>query len=292
MPLTKALIDRSDQCVNVARMRELTLRGNHIEVIENLGASRDQFETIDLSDNNINKIPVLPPLDRLKVLVIANNNLQRIAPEAFQYLPNLESAVLSKNKLRFLVDLKAFAKCRKLRRLTLRGNDVCRHEHYRAFVIYTLRDTELQVLDCRRVTLTERKKALVLFEGIGADKALSEQFGGDADGEPPLKKARKDAEPTEAEITASQTEGRELLAAICIQHAEEKQRVEGTAAGVVDRKKEEKKKALTDEQKATYRRLIENAATTEDINRLERMFGAGDPPPEDDGSGNGAAPME
>lgn len=45
--------------------------------------TKDLFECLDFSDNNILKITVFPPLRRVKSLIFANNAIQRIAPEAF-----------------------------------------------------------------------------------------------------------------------------------------------------------------------------------------------------------------
>ena len=50
------LIERSLQSVNAAGRRELTLRGNHIEVLENLGATKDLYEALDFTDNNLIKV--------------------------------------------------------------------------------------------------------------------------------------------------------------------------------------------------------------------------------------------
>ncbi|KAI7731874.1 hypothetical protein M8C21_032238 [Ambrosia artemisiifolia] len=54
--LTADLIWKSPHFFNALRERELDLRGNKIPVIENLGATEDQFDTIDLSDNEIERV--------------------------------------------------------------------------------------------------------------------------------------------------------------------------------------------------------------------------------------------
>ena len=50
---TPDLIEGAGQYINPVRDRELDLRGYKIPVIENLGATLDQFDTIDFSDNEI-----------------------------------------------------------------------------------------------------------------------------------------------------------------------------------------------------------------------------------------------
>lgn len=52
------------------------LSGYKIPVIENLGATLDQFDTIDFSDNEIRKLDGFPLLRRLKTLLMNNNRLR------------------------------------------------------------------------------------------------------------------------------------------------------------------------------------------------------------------------
>lgn len=49
--------------------------GYKIPVLENLGATLDQFDTIDLSDNEVRKLDGFPLLKRLKTLLINNNRI-------------------------------------------------------------------------------------------------------------------------------------------------------------------------------------------------------------------------
>ncbi|XP_022991841.1 U2 small nuclear ribonucleoprotein A'-like [Cucurbita maxima] len=52
------LIWKSPHFFNAIKERELDLRGNKIAVIENLGATEDQFDGIDLCDNEIVKLEI------------------------------------------------------------------------------------------------------------------------------------------------------------------------------------------------------------------------------------------
>ena len=61
MRLNADMISRSPAFFNAMKDRELDLRGNKIAVIENLAATQDQFDTIDLSDNEIRKLEVPRP---------------------------------------------------------------------------------------------------------------------------------------------------------------------------------------------------------------------------------------
>lgn len=49
--------------------------GYKIPVIENLGATLDQFDTVDFSDNDIRKLDGFPLLKRLKSLLLNNNRI-------------------------------------------------------------------------------------------------------------------------------------------------------------------------------------------------------------------------
>lgn len=53
----------------------ISFTGYKIPVLENLGATLDQFDTIDLSDNEIRKLDGFPLLRRLKTLLMNNNRI-------------------------------------------------------------------------------------------------------------------------------------------------------------------------------------------------------------------------
>lgn len=103
--LTPELINSSMQYINPCRDRELDLRGKElvqmpqlrlnsfktyfkvmfcfsisitgykIPQIENLGATLDQFDTIDFSENDLRKLDGFPYLPRLKCLLLNNNRI-------------------------------------------------------------------------------------------------------------------------------------------------------------------------------------------------------------------------
>ena len=83
---TPDLIECAGQYINPIRDRELDLRGYKIPVIENLGSTLDQFDTIDFSDNEIRKLDGFPFLSRVKTLLMNNNRIVRIS-EGKSYLP-------------------------------------------------------------------------------------------------------------------------------------------------------------------------------------------------------------
>ncbi|KAI4462096.1 u2 small nuclear ribonucleoprotein a [Holotrichia oblita] len=97
--LTAELIQNSMQYINPVKDRELDLRGYKIPEIENLGATGDQFDTIDFSENDIRKLDGFPYLKRLKCLLMNNNRIIRIGENLEDHIPNLETLILTGNHL-------------------------------------------------------------------------------------------------------------------------------------------------------------------------------------------------
>ncbi|KAI9125905.1 hypothetical protein K1719_003323 [Acacia pycnantha] len=159
--LTADLIWKSPHFFNAIKERELDLRGNKIPVIENLGATEDQFDTIDLSDNEIVKLENLPYLKRLGTLLINNNRITRINPNIGEFLPKLHTLVLTNNRLVNLVEIDPLASLPKLQYLSLLDNNITKKPNYRLYVIYKLKS--LRVLDFKKVKNKERLEAKSLF---------------------------------------------------------------------------------------------------------------------------------
>ncbi|KAL1444234.1 hypothetical protein MTO96_045598, partial [Rhipicephalus appendiculatus] len=120
--LSQDLIQMAAQSINPVRDRELDLRGYKIPVIENLGATLDQFDCIDLSDNEIRKLDGFPVLKRLKSLMLNNNRICRIAENLQEHLPALETLVLTNNQIQNLGDLDPLASIKTLTYLSLMKN--------------------------------------------------------------------------------------------------------------------------------------------------------------------------
>ncbi|PON34510.1 LRR domain containing protein [Parasponia andersonii] len=167
--LTADLIWKSPHFFNAIKERELDLRGNKIAVIENLGATEDQFDTIDLSDNEIVKLENLPYLNRLGTLLINNNRITRINLNIGEFLPKLHTLVLTNNRLTNLVEIDPLASLPKLQFLSLLDNNITKKPNYRLYVIHKL--TTLRVLDFKKVKTKERLEAKTLF----ASKEVEEE---------------------------------------------------------------------------------------------------------------------
>ncbi|XP_030045609.1 U2 small nuclear ribonucleoprotein A' [Microcaecilia unicolor] len=161
--LTAELIEQAAQYTNAVRDRELDLRGYKIPVIENLGATLDQFDTIDFSDNEIRKLDGFPLLKRLKTLLVNNNRICRVGEGIEFVLPNLKELILTSNSIVELGDLDPLATIKSLTYLSIMRNPVINKKHYRLYVIHKI--PQVRVLDFQKVKLKERQEAAKMFKG-------------------------------------------------------------------------------------------------------------------------------
>ncbi|KAJ8887911.1 hypothetical protein PR048_007395 [Dryococelus australis] len=136
--------------------------GYKIPVIENMGATLDQFDTIDLSDNDIRKLDGFPLLKRLKCLFLNNNRIVRVAEGLEACLPSLECLVLTGNLIQELGDLDTLVPLRNLHTLSLLQNPVSIKPHYRLYVAFRL--PQVCLLDFRKIKMKEREEANTLFK--------------------------------------------------------------------------------------------------------------------------------
>ncbi|TYI60754.1 hypothetical protein E1A91_D10G125700v1 [Gossypium mustelinum] len=171
--LTADLIWKCPHFFNALKERELDLRGNKIAVIENLGATEDQFDTIDLSDNEIVKLDNFPYLKRLGTLLINNNRVTRINPNIGEFLPNLHTLVLTNNRLVNLVEIDPLSSLPKLQFLSLLDNNITKKPNYRLYVIHKLKS--LRVLDFKKVKAKERLEAENLFASKEAEEEIKKE---------------------------------------------------------------------------------------------------------------------
>jgi len=161
MKLTPELIASSPSYLNPLKDRQLDLRGHKIPAIENLGVTKDQHDTIDLTDNAISQLANLPLSPRLTTLLLANNVIHSIHPSIATSAPNLRTLILTNNAFEELGDLEVLGKCRNLQYLSLVGCPVGEKKWYRSWVIHVCKS--LRVLDFERIKDKERKAAESLF---------------------------------------------------------------------------------------------------------------------------------
>jgi len=161
--LTPELIEDSFQYVNPVREYELGLRGYKIGLIENLGATLNQFDTIDFTDNDVRRLDGFPLLTKIKSLLFNNNKIQNVASNLEMYLPQLETLILTNNNIEELYEIDQLASIKTLRVLSLLRNPVASLKHYRLYTIYRI--PSLRILDFKKVKEKERQEAQTLFKG-------------------------------------------------------------------------------------------------------------------------------
>jgi len=160
--LTADLINGAAQCTNPIRERELDLSEYKIPMIENLGATLDQFDTINFTNNEIRKIDNFPLSPRLKSLLFNNNRIVRIADSLEETLPNLTMLILTNNNIQELADIEQLTGLQTLEMMSFLHNPVVAKPNYRLFVIHKF--SNLKVLDFRKVKMRERETASQLFK--------------------------------------------------------------------------------------------------------------------------------
>ncbi|CAL5361694.1 unnamed protein product [Camellia sinensis] len=129
--------------------------------MEFASANYDQFDTIDLSDNEIVNLENFPYLNRLGTLLVNNNRITRINPSIGEFLPKLHTLVLTNNRLTNLVEIDPLASLTKLQFLSLLDNNITKKPNYCLYVIHKLKS--LHVLDFKKVKHKERIEAHNLF---------------------------------------------------------------------------------------------------------------------------------
>lgn len=175
MKLTPELIAATQSYLNPLQDRELDLRGHKIPAIENLGVTRDQVDTLDLTDNDILTLANFPHLDRLAHLLLSNNLISRIEPRLAFAIPRLTTLVLTNNEIASFAQLAPLGKFPMLEYLTLIGNPVAREKYYREWVVWKCKT--VRVLDYRRVKDRERELARSLMQtSDGRPTALAVQM--------------------------------------------------------------------------------------------------------------------
>jgi len=175
--LTADLILRSDSYINPIRQRELNLRGNKIPAIENLGATLDSYDGIDLSDNEVGQLQNFPLLTRLCYIFLNNNHITKISTNLGESLPNLDCLILTNNRIVNLHDLDSLADLPSLRTLSLIDNVVAKKPNYRLYVIHRL--PQLRILDFKKIKSKERAESEKFFgppEQVKAKKPLPKTF--------------------------------------------------------------------------------------------------------------------
>lgn len=170
MRLTSDVLLSAPVCINPLKERELSLRGLKIPAVENLGVTKDDFDCIDFSDNEIKKLENFPRLKRLRMLLFHGNHVARVQQQLGTTLPTLQVLALTNNKIANFAEIDHLASIKSLQVLTLQGNPVCNLKFYRLYVINKF--PRLRLLDFQKVTPKERQEAKILFASQAGEKAI------------------------------------------------------------------------------------------------------------------------
>ena len=163
--LTPDAILRAPRYHNCVHEYQLDLRDGGIQIIENLGVTENQFDSLDMSDNAIGTLDGFPKLTRIRSLYLANNKISRMSETLGESLPNLEWLILTNNRVAKFAELdKCLRGLGRLKYLSLVDNPISSsssgaksHREYRLFVIS--RCPQLKMLDFRKVEQAEREAA-------------------------------------------------------------------------------------------------------------------------------------
>lgn len=156
------LLAKSPHYMNPCHEYEIYLRGNKIPAIENFGVLRDKYDSIDLSDNEIRKFDNFPMMLRATSFLLNNNLISKVGESIGKQVVNLNSLVLTNNKISDFSEIDNLATCKKLEYLALVDNPVIHKLYYRLYTIYKI--PSLRFLDFQKVKKSEREAANSFFE--------------------------------------------------------------------------------------------------------------------------------
>lgn len=197
--------------LNALSDRECVLRGSGISAIENLAVLQDQYDHIDLTDNEVLKLDNLPRMNRLMSIFLAKNSVSRISSGLGEKVPHLKVLDLTKNQLRYLSEVRNLREFKELEHLSLCENPVIHKPNYRLFMLYCI--PSLKILDFQRITAQEREDAKNLFSGSkGSEvmRAVDEEAKAVAEGhgtsdEPPVDLTAEQKAKVRAAISAAKS---------------------------------------------------------------------------------------
>ncbi|KIW63876.1 hypothetical protein PV04_08846 [Phialophora macrospora] len=133
-------------------------------------------DAIDLTDNDITTLTNFPLSPRLNTLLCARNRIQNVDKRIAEQLPNLTTLVLTNNHVRELADLEGLSACGALTHLSLLENPVTKKEHYRLYLIWSI--PSLRFLDFQKVKDVERKHTQELFGTVEQPTELAAKIKG------------------------------------------------------------------------------------------------------------------
>ncbi|XP_051492171.1 centriolin isoform X2 [Apus apus] len=150
-------IENLEKC---SRLETLNLSNNQIEKIEKLD-KLVKLRELNLSCNKISKIEGIEHMQNLQKLNLAGNEIEHIPVWVGKKLRSLRILNLKQNKVSSLHDIAKLKPLQDLTSLFLSGNPALSLPHYRSYTIFHLR--ALENLDGQPVTRHDRQEALERF---------------------------------------------------------------------------------------------------------------------------------
>ncbi|NXY67638.1 CNTRL protein, partial [Glareola pratincola] len=150
-------IENLEKC---SKLETLNLSNNQIEKIEKLDKLM-KLRELNLSCNKISKIEGIEHMQNLQKLNLAANEIEHIPVWVGKKLRSLRILNLKKNKVSSLHDIAKLKPLQDLTSLFLADNPVVSLPHYRLYTIFHLR--ALENLDGQPVTNHDRQEALERF---------------------------------------------------------------------------------------------------------------------------------
>lgn len=252
MRLSANILQSAEQRTDPLGSREIHLRSLAIPNIEHLSVTRDQFDTIDLSNNHLTRLENFPKLTRLSCLYLGGNGITQVDGKNLKKnLPGLTTLVLSGNGVKgWNVICELGAGCPGMDFLSLVGNPVTRRQYYRLYTIHKI--STLKVLDFQKVKQSERERARRL-----ASSAAGAAMEADARLEGRAVSAASSSESTNDTAFFSST------------YANGENETKGKSA------EELFATQFTMQEKSKIREMIANAVRAEEIDRIESLMKRG-----------------
>lgn len=258
MRLSANILQSAEQRTDPLGSREILLRSLAIPTIEHLSVTRDQFDTIDLSNNHLTRLENFPKLERLSCLYLGGNGINHVDGKNLKKnLPGLTTVILSGNGVKgWNVIGELGSGCPKMNFLSLVGNPVTRRQHYRLYTIHKM--PTLQVLDFQKVKQSERERAQRL-----ASSAAGAAMEADA---------RLEARAASAAASSASTDDAALSSSA---HANGQNGTNTFEPGEGKSAEESFATQFTMEEKSKIREMVANAASAEEIDRIESLVKRG-----------------
>lgn len=257
--LTGEVLLSAESFLNAFSDREINLRGMKIPAVENIALLQDQYDVIDLSDNDIKKLDNFPSMNRLSTLLLHNNSISRVNPSIGTYLKKLTSLLLNNNNISYFYEIEHLSSLKSLELLCLLENPITYKSYYRQYVIYCL--PQLKSLDFLKISKQERQEITDFFQKNHAGKQLLVEISKEK--EDYYRSLQQKLSAGAAAVTASSSSS---------SHSGQSHAPPRPAGPPPTAQSGVGKLQLTDEQREEVKEAIQNASTREEIDMIEQQL--------------------